>query len=235
MKLSKMAIVFCCLFLLGAAKAEVVKVGGYNFPPFVDKDGKSGMVYDLINKLNQSQKKFKFVFSLTSANRRYRDLKSGKIDAIFFEDEAWSWNQDKVPHQKTGVILTGGEIYVSLLKPGRDQKFFDSFEGKKIRGIFGYHYNFANMKTDPEVLRKKGISLGQNIEENLKDLMNDKVDIIVINSFVMDSLLKQDKTLAGKLLISTKKDQHYQLRILLNERSPISSAEIEKLVVPYLK
>lgn len=235
LNLAGISLLLLCLSAANPAKAIDVNVGGYNFPPFVERDGKAGMVQELLAKLNKSQSKYKFIFNLTSANRRYRDLKDKKIDAIFFEDEAWSWGSEKVRYLKTGIILKGGEVYVSLIKPKRDQKYFDSFEGKKIRAIFGYHYNFANMNTNPETLRKKGISLGQNNEENLKDLLNGRVDIIVINSFMVDSMLRQDKTLASKLLISEKMDQHYQLRILLNENSPIPAHEMEKLVIPYLK
>ncbi len=225
----------CCLMTSAFAEQSIINVGGYNFPPFVDNEGQTGLVQDLIKKLNQSQTKFKFVFTSTSPNRRYRDLKEHKIDAIFFEDEAWGWTTSKIPYQKTNILLNGGEHFVALAKPGRDQKFFDSFKGKKVRGIFGYHYNFADMNTDAEVLRKKGISLGQTNEENVKDLLNERVDIIVLNSFTAESLAKKDQALGPKLLISNKKDQNYQLRILLNDNTPITAMEIEKLVVPLLK
>jgi ABC-type amino acid transport substrate-binding protein len=157
------------------------------------------------------------------------------MDLIFFEDESWSWDSPEAPHLKTGIIINGGEMFVALNKDSRNQSFFNSFSHKKIRGIFGYHYNFANMKTDPEVLRKKGISLGQSNEENLKDLLEGRIDIIVMNSFVIDKKLKEDKTLKNKLLISTKKDQTYQLRIMLNKKSQITPEEIEKLTLANLK
>lgn len=231
---------FLVIFLLvssGAFAADkiTIKVGGYNFPPFVEEDGKSGMVSEVIKKLNRTQEKFNFVFVNTSANRRYRDLKDKKMDLIFFEDESWNWDTPETPHLKTGVILNGGELFVALSKKNRDQKYFDSFEGKKVRAIFGYHYNFANMKTDPEILRKKGISLSHSNEENFKDLLSERVDIIVINSFMVDKYLKKDKTLKNKLLISSKIDQVYQLRVLLNKDSKISPEEIEKMTLANLK
>lgn len=226
---------FVCISFVSAADKINIRVGGYNFPPFVEQDGQAGIVSDLIKKLNSSQEKFQFIFGNTSANRRYRDLKDKKMDLIFFEDESWSWDSPEAPHLKTGVILNGGEMFVALNKDSRDQKYFDSFNRKKIRGIFGYHYNFANMKTDPELLRKKGISLGQSNEENLKDLLEGRIDIIVMNSFVIENKLKEDPTLKDKLLISTKKDQTYQLRIMLNTQSQISPEEIEKLTLANLK
>lgn len=221
-------------FVIAADKINI-KVGGYNFPPFVEQDGRAGIVVDLIKKLNSAQEKFNFLFVNTSANRRYRDLKDKKMDVIFFEDESWSWDTPEAPHLKTGIVLNGGEMFVALNKKSRDQKYFDSFDSKKIRAIFGYHYNFANMKTDPEVLRKKGISLGHSNEENLKDLLDGRIDIIVMNSFVIEKKLKENKSLKNKLLISTKKDQTYQLRIMLNKEAQISPEEIEKLTLANLK
>lgn len=228
-------VLFFCISFVSAADKISIRVGGYNFPPFVEQDGQAGMVNDLLKKLNSSQEKFQFIFVSTSANRRYRDLKDKKMDLIFFEDESWSWDGPDTPHLKTGVIVNGGEMFVALNKDSRDQKYFDSFNRKKIRGIFGYHYNFANMKTDPELLRKKGISLGQSNEENLKDLFDERIDVIVMNSFVIEKKLKEDPTLKDKLLISTKKDQTYQLRVMLNPQSPISAEEIEKLTLANLK
>jgi ABC-type amino acid transport substrate-binding protein len=231
----KFFVFFFCLNFASAADKISIRVGGYNFPPFVEQDGQAGIVSDLIKKLNSSQEKFLFSFVSTSANRRYRDLKDKKMDLIFFEDESWSWNDPEAPHLKTGVIVNGGEMFVALNKDSRNQKYFDSFNRKKIRGIFGYHYNFANMKTDPELLRKKGISLGQSNEENLKDLLEERIDIIVMNSFVIENKLKEDPSLKDKLLISTKKDQTYQLRVMLNTQSQISAEEIEKLTLANLK
>lgn len=220
---------------LSATEKITVKVGGYEFPPFVEKGGTDGMVSDLIKKMNRNQDKFHFIFVETSANRRYRDLEHKKYDLIFFEDEAWSWGKSKFQYLKTGVILNGGENFLALNKDSRDQRFFDSFENKKIRAIFGYHYNFANMKTDPELLRKKGISLSESNDENLKDLLKERVDIVVMNSFVLDNYLKKDKVLKDKLLISSKRDQTYSLRILLNKSSSISVQEIESLTLANLK
>lgn len=224
-----------CTGFVSAADKITIKVGGYNFPPFVEKDGQSGIVSNLIRNLNKNQDKYNFIFVSTSANRRYRDLKDQKMDLIFFEDESWSWDSSETSYLKTGVILNGGEMFVALNKGSRDQKYFDSFVGKKIRGIFGYHYNFSNMKTDPELLRKKGISLGQSNEENLKDLLEERIDIIVMNSFVIEKKLKEDKSLKEKILISSKKDQTYQLRVILNKQSKITPEEIEKLTLVNIK
>jgi len=224
-----------CTGFVSAADKISIKVGGYNFPPFVEQNGQSGIVSNLIKNLNKNQDKYNFIFVSTSANRRYRDLKDQKMDLIFFEDESWSWDSAENSYLKTGVILNGGEMFVALNKDSLDQKYFDSFIDKKIRGIFGYHYNFSNMKTDPELLRKKGISLGQSNEENLKDLLEERIDIIVMNSFVIEKKLKEDKALKEKLLISSKKDQTYQLRVILNKQSKITPEEIEKLTLANLK
>jgi polar amino acid transport system substrate-binding protein len=230
-----LGVIFSSAPLMAASNVMIVKVGGYNFPPFVENDGKAGMVANLIEKLNVSQKKIKFIFVVTSANRRYRDFKDRKFDTILFEDENWGWRTAGVSYKKSSVILNGGELYVALNKPNRGQSYFDSFDGKKVRAIFGYHYNFANMKTDPEILRKKGVSLGSSNEDNLKDLLKGRVDIVVINSFMVEQYLKNHKNLISRFLISQKKDQVYNLRFLINSKAPVSPKKLEQLILPRLK
>lgn len=81
---------------LSANEKITAKVGGYEFPPFVEKDGSVGIVSEFIKKMDGSQEKFHFILVETSANRRYRDLEDKKYDLIFFEDEAWSWGKSKL-------------------------------------------------------------------------------------------------------------------------------------------
>ena len=49
-------------FVLAESKPIIVKIGGYDYPPFVEDEGKEGIVKDLIYKLNSSQKKYRFEF-----------------------------------------------------------------------------------------------------------------------------------------------------------------------------
>ncbi len=210
--------------------SNVVRVGGYEFPPFVQKDLKSGLTFKLIEELNSHNKKYRFEFVQTTAEKRYQDIATGKFDVIFFEDDAWGWKKQNPPVKKTKVFSEGAEIFVALKKNAKDEAYFANLTGKTIRGITGYHYNVANMQIDKEALSKKQISVTPSHEENLKDLMAGKVDLAIFNTFWIQQLLDSKPELKDVLLVSQKKDQDYRLRGILGAKSKISSIEIENML-----
>ena len=133
LKLSFLIILsLCSTLVFGKTDPVVIKVGGYEYPPFVENEGKEGIVKDLIYKLNTSQKKYYFEFVLTSPKRRYRDFKFQKFDVILFEDEAWEWKKSGILYDKTVVLGNGTELIVALNDGIRNQKYFDSLNYKKV-------------------------------------------------------------------------------------------------------
>ena len=213
---------------LAYGETTTVKIGGYNFPPFVEEEGKKGIVKELINKLNSTQKKYYFKFVYTSANRRYKDFKFKKFDVILFEDVAWGW-KDKVGNfYHSSPIASGSELAIAL-KENRDQSYFDSFAGKRVKVVLGFHYNVISMNTDQDTLVKRKLDYGITNQENLRDLLAKKIDITYVNSFYLEKLFEKDKDLQNKLIISNKPDQHYDLRAIVHPDSPISVSELENL------
>ena len=79
---------------LAAADPRPVKVGGYDFPPFAERNAQgewSGLSLDLIELLNRSQTEYQFSFSPTSASRRHHDFDNDRFDLVFFESPRWGW------------------------------------------------------------------------------------------------------------------------------------------------
>ena len=210
-------------------KPVVVRVGGYEFSPFVEKEGKEGIVKDLLNKLNATQNKYRFEFVLTSANRRYRDFKVQKYDVILFEDENWSWKKSGLIYNTTPILGHGAEVAVALNDGTRDQTFFDDLRKKKIEVVLGHHYEFVGMKADSNTLMKKGVRQGKSAEDNLSSVIAKRIDITFVNSFMLNKYLSQNKELKDKLLIRQKRDHNYLLRALVHPNSPIQVGELEKL------
>lgn len=215
--------------VFGKTNPVVVKVGGYEFSPFVEKEGKEGLVKDLISKLNSSQKKYRFEFVLTSANRRYRDFRAQKFDVILFEDESWSWKKMEIPYDRTPVLGSGSELMVALKDTNRDQKYFDNLENKRVEVVLGYHYQLNDMNTEAANLMAKGISQGRSNIDNLSDLLAKKIDITFVNSLMLSRYLNKNKELKDKILIGHKQDHHFVLRGLIHPNSPIKVSELERL------
>lgn len=227
-------ILLSLLFLLPcSSEAKIlVKVGGYEFYPFVEYEGKSGHTIEIIKKFNQSQNKYKFQFVLTSAKRRYRDFTTGKFDVILFEDESWGWSQEKINYNTSSVLAKGQEVIIALKAINRDQSFFSNFKDKKIKLILGYHYKLLNMQTDHQSTENKkfeGISFGTSLKENLKELLEGKIDITFLNSFELDELLKDKYFSKDQILINKEEDHSYSLRAIMTPNSPIHMSEFEQL------
>ncbi|MEA9355682.1 transporter substrate-binding domain-containing protein [Bacteriovorax sp. PP10] len=224
-----LALIFSAPIVSGNTQPIVVKIGGYEFAPFIEKEGKEGIVKDLIAKLNASQEKYHFEFVLTSANRRYRDFKTQKYDIILFEDEAWSWKQMGINYARTSIIGSGKELAVAMNYETRDQSYFDNLADKKIEVVLGYHYQITDMKSDAQTLMNKKIVQGKSNQDNLEDLLSKKVDVTFINSLMLSRFLNKNKELKDKFLIRNKVDHQFALRGLIHPNSPIKVSELEKL------
>ncbi|MEX0300365.1 MAG: ABC transporter, partial [Kordiimonas sp.] len=66
---------------------KLLEWGGYAFEPFVE--GTIGVSPGFVALLNSNQREYRFEFVEIPAQRRYRLLEEGKIDAIFFEMLQW--------------------------------------------------------------------------------------------------------------------------------------------------
>jgi polar amino acid transport system substrate-binding protein len=219
------------LALPGSLKAQqVVKVGGYYFSPYVEIDRANvatGLTLDFIQELNRSQKDFKFEFVATSPSRRYKDFEDGKFDAIFFETADWGWKQKGLPFEATKILVEGGDLYIALKKPGRGQEFFSDFSKKRIAGILGFHFAFANFESDPKVLAAKfDIALVNDNASLVEMILKERRDIAMITDGYMLRLFKQFPEMKERILLSERYDQRHSLPLLLRKGGPVDIARM---------
>jgi len=224
----------CCGLLSQPSwAAEVVRVGGYEFPPFVETDGGQvrGLTVDLIEALNKAQSRYEFHFVATSARRRYADIADGHIDAIFFESPEWEWAAKGLPVDFSNVFLQGGEVYIAPAKEGRGQEWFDDLRGKRLVGILGYHYGFANFVADPDQLSKTwGMKLLNNHRSSIEMVLADRMDIAVVTDAYLYSYLARNPGTRERLLVSDRFDQRYNHRILLRRGGPLEVDAVNRLL-----
>lgn len=225
------------LFGLGAAAAEaaeVVRVGGYDFPPFVEPDAGNqpkGLTLDLIAALNKAQSKYEFHFVSTSARRRYSDIVAGHFDLIFFESPDWEWAARKLPVEFSNVFLQGGEVYIAPAKAARGQEWFADFKDKRMVGILGYHYGFANFLADPDILSKSfNMKLVNSHRSSIEMVLADRMDVGVVTDAYLWSYLARNPAAQDRLLISERFDQRYNHRVLVRQGGPIDVDTINRLL-----
>jgi polar amino acid transport system substrate-binding protein len=212
---------------------DIVRVGGYDFPPFVEigQGTVSGLTPDLLAALNNAQSRYEFRFVPTSARRRYSDVAEGRFDVMFFESPEWEWTQRNAAVDFSDVFLTGGEVFVAPAKPGRGQEWFDQLKGKRLVGILGYHYGFADFNADPAVLALDwNMKLVGSQTSGIEMVLAGRMDVGVVTDSYLWAYLKRNPDAAGKLLISQRYDQRYNHRVLVRRGGPIDSAAVNGLL-----
>jgi len=218
------------LYTIPVNAQQVVKVGGYDFPPFVDKTaGATSLTLDLIDALNAFQKKYIFEFVHTSSKRRFINFDEKKYDLIFFEALDWGWQGREI--EASQVIMHGGTVYITRMEKYKDQRYFDDFRGKTIWGILGYHYGFANFNADHEFLKRKFNAHMTTSQEGLIEAaVTGRADIsVVVQEYLQIYLLKHPEV-QKKILVSTKFDAVNSYTILVRKGINPSVSEINKIL-----
>lgn len=197
---------------LAAADPRPVKVGGYDYPPFAERNAQgewSGLSLDLIELLNRSQTEYQFSFSPTSASRRHHDFDNDRFDLVFFESPRWGWAGREVVSLRGPPL--GGEVFIAAARPGRGQDYFADRSGKRIALFSGYHYAFAGYNRDKEYLRREHnavITFSQ--ESSVQMVLRGRVDLAVVPMAFLERYTNEHTGYRQQLLVSLEPDQFYQ-------------------------
>jgi ABC-type amino acid transport substrate-binding protein len=230
-------LIFLLLFVGNLSAAEKVNVGGYIFPPFVEKDDKGkiyGMTLDLIDALNKAQAEYHFSFVLTSSRRRYASFEQGEFEALFFESVLWGWQKTHI--EATKVFLEGGEVFITLANKAKNQEYFNNIKNKSIAAMLGYHYNFAGFNADPEFLRSTfNIHLSNDEKLNIQLVLLGRVEVAIVTKSYLDRFILDNPSTKSALLISNKMDQAYNHTVLLKKNSNLSATRMNALLDKLVK
>jgi len=209
-----------------------VAVGMYPFAPFVEHKGSSGnvgMTIDLIAALNKIQKQYQFESILIPPKRRYQSYKDGHYDVIFYETRTWGWHDIDI--EVSRIYQTGGEVYVALKQPGRGQEYFEKFDDKKMMGILGFHYGFADFNANEEYLIKNyRMLLSKDNDKNLSMLLKGRGDVVVVTKAYLHRYFLNYPDAQDQLLISDKLDQEYNHTVLVRPGIKPSVVEINHML-----
>lgn len=211
---------------------EIIRVGIYPFAPFVEQDtegGYKGMTLELLELMNQHQDEFFFQTVAVSPKRRYQGYEQNDFDAIFYENKAWGWQDTDI--LSSIVYQTGGERYITLNRLGRDQSYFDNFSGKRMLGILGYHYGFADFNADEKYLQKEfSMTLTWSNTQNLRLLTASHGDVAVITEAYLRRYLRNNPHMRDQLLISDRYDQTYAHSVLIRPGLPLTLVKLNQLL-----
>lgn len=209
-----------------------VKVRGYSFSPFLQFDSKGkpfGATIEIIEELNKLQKKYHFKFYKTSAKRRYTHFENKELDIIFFESQQWGWSKKQV--EATKPFARGGEVFITKSSPDKSQSYFSSLKNKKIIGVLGFHYAFADYNSNENVLRRKYNMLLTSTPDSIISLiLKDRGQIGVITESLLRKTINREKKLKDQILVSEVYDQEYKHTALVSSSSPIRLQELESYI-----
>lgn len=208
-----------------ALAGVTVTVGAYHFPPYYHNKEARGLVVDLIDFLNQEQDGFTFKLVPTSPRRRYADMEAGRFDVMMFEMQEWGWAGQ--PVETTPPILVGGELYVARAEAGRGEGFFEDIVQKKLVGIAGYHYRFADFNSDEQFLKSTfDIRLTSTHDGNLMSILAGRSDVAIVTQSFLKRWQRKNPDTSERLLVSERLDQQYRLPILVGPKSPATASKL---------
>jgi ABC-type amino acid transport substrate-binding protein len=221
--------------LTTALAADIIRIGGYPFPPFVEVvDGQpGGLTLDLIAATNKAQTRYRLDFVPTVADQRYAGLSGGKFDLILFESPDWGWPRGKIADL---ALREGSEIYVALALPGRDQGFFANLAERRIAIVSGFHYGFAGMETNGAALaRRFDILETKEPGDSLQAVLDGEAEVAVLNDVFVKRLLAEVPEMAETLLIGETPDQRYSQAVIGGARHAEMVNAIGRLLLSTLR
>lgn len=205
-----------------SAAPITVKVGAYEFPPYVTESG-GGVTQALLDLLNGEQTDFRFELVRTSPQRRYEDMERGRFDMIAFESLSWGWKGR--PVEASRVFLRDAEVFVAKSGTAMDQGYFDRLDDKTILGRLGYHYAFAGMTADPDILEKRfNTRLTVTHEGNVRSVAAGRAALAIVTRSFLAQFMKANPDMASLLLVSDRVDQIYEHTIVVRHGGPVSAA-----------
>ena len=226
------------LALLGFSVEEahaknVVKVGGYEFPPYIEiVDGRaSGLTVELISELNKIQPSYHFELVLTTPIRRFKDYQQGLFDAVFFEDPNWGWLQGNHIISNSPVIATDSEVFIALKQFAKSQAWFDNLDDKTLIGILGYHYQLANFENNPSILENEyKMTLLSSHKKSIELVLKKRSDMAIVTRSYLNQYLNKYPESKKKLLISERVAQTYKNQLLIRPTHQLNVNTLYKIV-----
>jgi ABC-type amino acid transport substrate-binding protein len=211
-------------------KRILIRVGASPHEPFFFEEENRGLTVDLISAMNQVQKKYRFEIIKVPAKRAFQFADREWVDVLSWDNPKWGWKENH-PVESSIPLIDEKDLFVTLKKGMRDQRYFDELSDKRLALINGYHYHFADFETSYEKLSKVyNIDLVKTEYSALQMIVSGRADVTVTSQSSLAWYLEQHPEAAENFLISKKYDSQYQRYFLLVKHAPIQINEINQIL-----
>lgn len=159
--------------------AEVLRVGFRAYPPLMMKDSKSGIYYDILQKIEErSDLKFKIEFAPPSRSNAL--FEQGSIDIEPGVNPAWR-KHSKLPGIYSIPFAKSEDII--LFRPSNliESVSIDNLKDKQIGGIRGFIYPKFSESFTNGTIKRTDLNDGPSL---FKFFIADRIDYIIINKVV---------------------------------------------------
>jgi len=212
-----------------ASQKITVKVGGYDFEPFVEKE--HGITPAFLTLLNELQDEYQFEFVHIPARRRYSTLTEGHIDAIFFEMPRWGWEDIRDQIEITKPLLRAKEAFYARADHPAGAEVFASLEDRKLALTLGFHYAFVDFNSDQAYIRERfNASFAPTQRVALRLTLAGSTDLVIMSDIFLYREYARNPALKNQLIRSPHADQSYALPLMVRKSGPVSVDYLEALV-----
>jgi len=209
--------------------AITVKVGGYEFEPFVEHG--LGISAAFLTLLNGHQNRYNFVFVPIPARRRYVLMQRGAIDAILFEMPRWGWQKHQDDIEVTASVLKASEAFFALKSNAKGLAVFNDLAGSKLALTHGYHYAFADFNADQAYIRSRFDVVFADSQRNvLRHLITGNAAMAVLSDLFLYREFARNPALKDKIIRAPQNDQTYDLPLLVRRGGAISARELTNIL-----
>ena len=190
-------------------------------PPFVTDSAKSkGLVFDLIDAMNEFQNDYLFVAKIMPTIRLLARFDDHGQELIAFNDIHWGWADRGA---QGSLTLTNGEDLFFRLKEKPTPQ-----ETPEIVAVKGYHYAFADF--DHKKLQElPNVSLTKDEPLVMKMVLSNRGDVGIASNAFLSWMRKINPEEMDRVTILPDPDHRYHRQFIVLPQSKVSVEALDRL------
>ncbi|WP_113907001.1 hypothetical protein [Aliidiomarina celeris] len=220
------------LYAESASQPRVVYVAAYDFPPYFSTRESQDLTSVLVAQLNQRQSEFQFVIREIRPSERYQAVSpTGCCDILFFEAPQWGWPQSR-DYVWSSALTTGTERFYALkARIESGEVSFSTPGAQRIGGVLGYHYEFANFKTDRSTLEVDYNLYSTDTPGSLLQMLDrERIELALLNDEFVKWRQHLGQPSALALMGAEMADHHYHTRYVVKRSGLLAPSFIDNLL-----
>ncbi|MBO6826291.1 MAG: hypothetical protein JJ879_08820 [Sneathiella sp.] len=184
-------------------------------PPFVINDQqKHGLVYDLVDALNDLQSDYYFSTTLYPTKRLRAIYEDSRTHMVAFVDVRWGWEERG---GKGSIPLTNGKDLFVKLREEREEE-----DGGTLAAVRGFHYAFADYSAE-KLATNPNVTLVRDEESVLQLVLRERVSKGIVSAALLSWYSVHRPESHQRLLIDHDNPDHtYTRQFVVLPHSPVN-------------